>query len=73
MINGVSMGLVIDLTEVIFAISLAALIFYGNDSYIANGIGLILLGAIPAFHQLITQFLAERTTHLIRTVAALEK
>ena len=48
-LNGVSAGLVIGVTEVIFAISLAALIFSGNDAYIANGIGLILLGAIPAF------------------------
>lgn len=39
--NGLSAGLVIGVTEVIFAISLAALIFA------ANGIGLILLGAIP--------------------------
>jgi len=27
----------------------------------------------PCFHQLIIQLMAERTTHLIRTVAALEK
>jgi SulP family sulfate permease len=48
-IPGVSAGLVIGVVDVIYAISLAALIFAGDTSpYIANGIGLILLGGIPA-------------------------
>ena len=44
--SGLSAGLVIGITEVIFAISLGALIFAGQSTYIANGIGLILLGGI---------------------------
>lgn len=46
-ITGASAGVVIGVTEVIFAISLGALIFAGQTSYVANGIGLILLGGIP--------------------------
>jgi len=46
-VTGLSAGLVIGITEVIFAISLGALIFAGQTTYIANGIGLILLGGIP--------------------------
>ncbi len=45
-VTGLSAGLVIGVTEVIFAISLGALIFAGQTSYVANGIGLILLGGI---------------------------
>ena len=44
--TGLSEGLVISVTKVIFAISLGALIFAGQTSYVANGIGLILLGGI---------------------------
>ena len=44
---GVSAGVVLGITEVIFAISLGALIFAGQTIYMANGIGLILLGGIP--------------------------
>lgn len=47
-IGGVSAGVVIGITEVIFAISLGALIFAGQNTYIPNGVGLILLGAVPA-------------------------
>ena len=45
-LTGLSAGLVVGVTEVIFAISLGALIFAGQTSYVANGIGLILLGGI---------------------------
>jgi SulP family sulfate permease len=38
---------VIGVMEVFFAISLAALIFTGQTTYVANGIGLVLLGGIP--------------------------
>ncbi len=45
---GISTGLVIGIVDVIYTISLAALIFAGNaPAYVANGIGLILLGGIP--------------------------
>ena len=48
LIPGISTGLVIGIVDVIFTISLAVLIFAGNASpYVANGIGLILLGGIP--------------------------
>ncbi len=44
----ISTGLVIGIVDVIYTISLAALIFAGNaPPYVANGIGLILLGGIP--------------------------
>ena len=47
-IPGLSAGLVIGTVDVIYAISLAALIFAGDISpYVANGIGLILLGWLP--------------------------
>jgi SulP family sulfate permease len=46
-IPGLSAGVVIGITEVIFALSLGALIYAGQTAYVANGIGLILLGAIP--------------------------
>ena len=47
-INGLSAGLVMGVVDVIFYISLAALIFSGDASpYVAKGIGLILLGGIP--------------------------
>jgi SulP family sulfate permease len=47
-VPGLSAGLVIGVVDVIYAISLAALIFAGDASqYVANGIGLILLGGIP--------------------------
>ena len=47
-VTGLSSGVVIGVTEVIFAISLAALIYASVPAaYVANGIGLILLGGIP--------------------------
>ncbi|MBK7454636.1 MAG: hypothetical protein IPJ46_13245 [Anaerolineales bacterium] len=47
-IPGVNAGLVIGVVDVIYAISLAALIFAGDiSSFVANGIGLILLGWLP--------------------------
>ncbi|MCX6066042.1 MAG: sodium-independent anion transporter, partial [Chloroflexi bacterium] len=46
-VPGLSAGLVVGITELIFAISLGALIFSGQNSYVANGIGLILLGGLP--------------------------
>jgi len=46
-VAGLSAGLVIGVTEVIFAISLGVLVFAGQSTYVANGIGLILLGGIP--------------------------
>ncbi|MCX6081919.1 MAG: SulP family inorganic anion transporter [Chloroflexi bacterium] len=46
-VPGLSAGLVVGVTELIFAISLGALIFSGQNSYVANGIGLILLGGLP--------------------------
>jgi SulP family sulfate permease len=47
-VPGLSAGLVIGVVDVIYAISLAALIFAGDVSpYVANGIGLILLGWLP--------------------------
>ena len=46
-VTGLSAGLVIGVTELIFAISLGALIYAGQDAYVANGIGLILLGSLP--------------------------
>ena len=46
-VPGLSAGLVIGVVDVIYAISLAALIFAGDASpYVANGIGFILLGGI---------------------------
>ncbi len=47
-VPGLSAGLVVGVINVIFAISLSALVFAGDNSpYIANGIGFILLGGIP--------------------------
>ena len=47
-VPGISAGLVVGIINVIFSISLAALIFAGaNSPYMANGIGFILLGGIP--------------------------
>lgn len=47
-VNGLSAGLVIGVVDVIYAVSLAALVFTGDSSpYVANGIGLILLGWLP--------------------------
>jgi SulP family sulfate permease len=48
LVKGLSAGMVIGITDLFFVISLATLIFSGNDTYIVNGIGLILLGSIPA-------------------------
>jgi sulfate permease, SulP family len=48
LVTGISAGLVIGVVDVIYAISLAALIFAGDvSSFVANGIGLILLGWLP--------------------------
>ncbi len=48
LVTGISAGVVIGVVDVIYAISLAALIFAGDISpYVANGIGLILLGWLP--------------------------
>jgi sulfate permease, SulP family len=45
---GIGAGILVGIVELIFSISFAALLFRGQDAgYLANGIGLILIGAIP--------------------------